>query len=76
LTSQIVISKPAGGGEWHFAPYGITQQGVTVFETIRQMLEAPIPAKKAIGFHAKIQTSGKPNGTVQSKRKHQKTRNL
>ena len=47
-----------------------------VFETIRQMLETPIPAKKAIGFHAKIQTSGKPNGTVQSKRKHQKTRNL
>src|SRR5438105_5953005 len=37
-----------------------------VFETIRQMLETPIPAKKAIGFHAKIQTSGKPNGTVQS----------
>ena len=24
-----------------------------VFETIRQMLERPIPAKKAIGFHAK-----------------------
>jgi hypothetical protein len=24
-----------------------------VFETIRQMLERPIPAKKAIGFHAR-----------------------
>ena len=27
----------------------------TVFATIRQMLETPIPAKRAIGFHAKVE---------------------
>ncbi len=31
-----------------------------VFETIRQMLETPIPAKKPIGFHARPQFSTKP----------------
>ena len=30
-----------------------------VFEAIRQMLETPIPAKKAIGFHARFQFSAK-----------------
>src|SRR5438874_4618825 len=29
----------------------------TVFEAIRQMLEKPVPAKKAIGFHAKSKAS-------------------
>ncbi|MGC1414434.1 MAG: ORF6N domain-containing protein [Candidatus Acidiferrum sp.] len=31
-----------------------------VFETIRQMLETPIPAKKPIGFHAKLEFAAKP----------------
>jgi hypothetical protein len=26
-----------------------------VFETIRRMLETPIPAKKAIGFHTRLE---------------------
>jgi hypothetical protein len=30
-----------------------------VFDTIRQMLETPIPAKKHIGFHAKPALPGK-----------------
>ena len=30
-----------------------------VFETIRQMLETPIPAKKPIGFHARVQFPSK-----------------
>ena len=30
-----------------------------VFETIRQMLETPIPAKKQIGFHARFEFSSK-----------------
>jgi hypothetical protein len=35
----------------------------TVFEAIRQMLETPIPAKKPIGFHARVEfppNSAKP----------------
>jgi len=31
-----------------------------VFETIRQMLETPVPAKKPIGFHARPQFPTKP----------------
>jgi ORF6N domain len=37
-----------------------------VFDTIRQMLEAPVPLKKAIGFHAKTASfvkSGKTHNT-------------
>ena len=30
-----------------------------VFDTIRQMLETPIPAKKPIGFHARFEFSAK-----------------
>jgi|SRR5271167_1925219 len=30
-----------------------------VFETIRQMLETPIPAKKPIGFHARLEFPAK-----------------
>ena len=30
-----------------------------VFETIRQMLETPVPAKKPIGFHARLELSRK-----------------
>ncbi len=30
-----------------------------VFETIRQMLETPIPAKKPIGFHARLELTAK-----------------
>ena len=30
-----------------------------VFETIRQMLETPIPSKKPIGFHAKLEFPAK-----------------
>src|SRR5713101_6871842 len=40
-----------------------------VFETIRQMLETPIPAKKTIGFHAQIGSSAKSGETGRSKRK-------
>jgi phage regulator Rha-like protein len=32
-----------------------------VFETIRQMLAAPIPAKKPIGFHARLGVAIKPD---------------
>ena len=31
-----------------------------VFAAIRQMLETPIPAKKPIGFHAKLELTTKP----------------
>lgn len=31
-----------------------------VFDTIRQMLETPIPAKKAIGFHVRFDAPTKP----------------
>ena len=37
----------------------------TVFETIRQMLATPAPAKKPIGFHARLERpakSAKPRG--------------
>jgi hypothetical protein len=37
-----------------------------VFATIRQMLETPVPAKKSIGFHAKLEltaNSAQPNKT-------------
>jgi len=47
-----------------------------VFETIRQMLETPIPAKKTFGFRAKIGSPAKSGGTGRSKRKRQKTSNL
>jgi hypothetical protein len=47
-----------------------------VFETIRQMLETPIPAKKTIGFHAPIGSPAKSGATGRSKRKRQKTSNL
>jgi hypothetical protein len=33
-----------------------------VFETIRRMLETPIPAKKPIGFHARLEFSTKSPG--------------
>lgn len=36
----------------------------TVFETIRQMLETPIPAKKPIGFHARLEYSRKSHGSA------------
>jgi hypothetical protein len=32
----------------------------TVFETLQQMLETPIPAKKPIGFHARPLFATKP----------------
>ena len=39
-----------------------------VFATIRQMLETPVPAKKPIGFHAKLELTAKSAQT--NKRKH------
>jgi hypothetical protein len=30
-----------------------------VFATIRQMLETPLPAKKPMGFHAKLELTAK-----------------
>jgi len=38
----------------------------TVFETIRQMLETPIPAKKPIGFHARLEYSRKSHGSAKT----------
>ena len=38
----------------------------TVFETIRQMLETPIPAKKPIGFHARLEFSRKSHGSAKA----------
>jgi ORF6N domain len=38
----------------------------TVFETIRQMLETPIPAKKPIGFHARLEYSRKSHGSAKA----------
>jgi hypothetical protein len=37
-----------------------------VFETIRQMLETPIPAKKAIGFHARPQLPTKSSNSART----------
>jgi len=37
-----------------------------VFETIRQMLETPIPAKKPIGFHARLEFSRKSHGSAKA----------
>ena len=39
-----------------------------VFATIRQMLETPVPAKKPIGFHAKLELT--TNAAQTNKRKH------
>ena len=39
-----------------------------VFATIRQMLETPVPAKKAIGFHARLELTA--NSAQAHKRKH------
>ena len=39
-----------------------------VFATIRQMLETPAPAKKPIGFHAKLELTA--NSAKTNKRKH------
>jgi hypothetical protein len=39
-----------------------------VFATIRQMLETPVPAKKPIGFHRKLELTANPAQT--HKRKH------
>jgi hypothetical protein len=39
-----------------------------VFATIRQMLETPVPAKKLIGFHPKLELTA--NSAQTSKRKH------
>jgi hypothetical protein len=40
-----------------------------VFETIRQMLATPIPAKKPIGFHAALEPQTKPGKSGDNKRK-------
>ena len=37
-----------------------------VFETIRQMLETPIPGKKPIGFHARPQLSAKSSKSAKT----------
>ena len=47
-----------------------------VFETIRRMLETPIPAKKTIGFHAQIGSPAKSGESRRRKRNRQKTGNL
>jgi hypothetical protein len=39
------------------------------FETIRQMLATPIPAKKPIGFHAALELQAKPGKSGDNKRK-------
>src|SRR6267143_3675457 len=39
-----------------------------VFATIRQMLETPVPAKKPIGFHAKLELTA--NAAQTNKRRH------
>jgi hypothetical protein len=40
-----------------------------VFETIRQMLATPIPAKKPIGFHAALELQTKQGKSGDNKRK-------
>src|SRR5712692_5369373 len=35
-----------------------------VFDTIRQMLQTPVPMKKAIGFHARLAPATKPSRTA------------
>jgi len=40
-----------------------------VFAAIRQMLETPIPAKRAIGFHAKCELTAKATRPSESKPK-------
>jgi hypothetical protein len=40
-----------------------------VFVTIRHMLETPVPAKKPIGFHAKLELTAKPAQTNEGKHK-------
>lgn len=40
-----------------------------VFETIRQMLETPVPTKRPIGFHARLEIARKPSKDNQSNRK-------
>ncbi len=47
-------------------PYDARFQAV--FATIRQMLETPVPAKKSIGFHAKLELT--TNAAQTNKRKH------
>jgi uncharacterized cupin superfamily protein len=39
------------------------------FDTIRQILEAPVPMKKAIGFHANLRPPAKSAKPHTSKRK-------
>jgi hypothetical protein len=39
-----------------------------VFATIRQMLETPVPAKKPIGFHGKLELT--TNSVQTAERKH------
>jgi phage regulator Rha-like protein len=40
-----------------------------IFATIRQMLETPVPAKKPIGFHAKLELTAKSAQTNKGKHK-------
>ncbi len=40
-----------------------------IFATIRQMLETPVPAKKSIGFHAKLELTAKSAQTNKGKHK-------
>lgn len=40
-----------------------------VFDTIRQMLETPVPMEKAIGFHANLLPPAKPDRANTAKRK-------
>ncbi len=40
-----------------------------VFATIRQMLETPVPTKKPMGFHAKLELTAKSAQTNKGKRK-------
>ena len=40
-----------------------------VFDTIRQMLQTPVPMKKAIGFHARLAPATKPSRTAANNRK-------
>ena len=40
-----------------------------VFDTIRQMLQTPVPMKKAIGFRARLAPATKPSRTAANNRK-------
>jgi len=76
-----VISKSGGHEGRRFAPYAFTEQGMAMLssvlrQTIRRMLETPIPAKKTIGFHAQIGSPAKSGESRRRKRNRQKTSNL